>query len=126
MLRSISAQYSETRRGLQETLPASELLVLAGAAANALDGYNQHVSANIRQHKAEYETIITMLTETVKTIGSVIGENVDRLQQMEQQVGSVSEISDIKLLKSRLGDCLAGIKKESVRQRLDAEEATKN
>jgi diguanylate cyclase (GGDEF)-like protein len=109
-----------------ETLPVSEFLVLAGGAAKALDDYNQHTSTNIRQRKLEFETIITMLTETVKAISSVSVDNVERLQQIEQQVGSAIEISDVKVLKSRLGDCLEGIKKEAARQRADAEQATQS
>jgi diguanylate cyclase (GGDEF)-like protein len=86
----------------------------------------QGMADHIVEYDPEFEAIITMLTDTVKAISSLTGDNVDRLQQIEQQVSSVVEISDIKLLKSRLGDCLDGIKKESARQRVDAEQATQS
>ena len=125
--------YSRFRRSIQgisesfnDFLPQSEFFVLAGAAVKSLEDYNQHATAHFGHRKAELETIIKMLSETVGSIGSASDENVARLQQIEQLVSSAKEVSDIKVIKMRLSDCLDGIRNEATRQRTQTEKTTQS
>jgi diguanylate cyclase (GGDEF)-like protein len=108
-------------KSFDESQSKSELLFLAGAAVKALDDYNQHASAHFERRKNELASMIKMLTDTVGTISSAGAENVKRLQEIETQLNSAKETSDITVIKVRLGDCLDGIRQELARQRLENE-----
>jgi diguanylate cyclase (GGDEF)-like protein len=104
-----------------DSLPVSEFLVQAGIAVRALDDYNQITTSHFRLRKTEFNGIIRTLTETVRAIATGSTDNVTRLQEIEKQVLSATEIPDVRVLRARLTDCLESIRKEAERQRADAE-----
>src|ERR1035438_4829883 len=125
-------RYVRFRRGIQtisesfhHSLPKSEFFALAEAAVQSLDEYNQQAGVQSSQRKIELETMIQMLTEAVGSISSAGGENIARLQEIEQLVRSAKEVSDINVVKAHLGDCLEGIRSEAIRQRTETEKTTR-
>ena len=97
--------------------PLSELLVQAGAALRAMEDYNRRTSKVIRRQNTELQHMVSMLTQTVITIGSSGEASVNKLQDIEKSMERARMLEDIQLLKLRLGECLESVREEAQRQK---------
>jgi diguanylate cyclase (GGDEF)-like protein len=104
-----------------EEVPAQELLVAAGAAVQALSDYNQRTTRFIHRQGVELQNMISMLAQTVITIGDVSQRSGQRLMEIEKQMEGASAIEDVQSLKLRLGECLTSLREEAGRQKSDAQ-----
>jgi len=104
---------------MDEEVPAAELLVLAGAAIQALEDYNRRTNLYLRQQAVELQTMVKMLTSTVSAITASGDANVRQLQEIERQVEAANEIEDVRQIKTRLSECLEAIRREAQRQRAE-------
>jgi GGDEF domain-containing protein len=103
--------------------PAAQLLVSIGYVLKALEGYNSRTTGHLRMQGAELHHMIGMLTRTVATLGAGSEEAVTRLNEIEGKIERTSAIEDVRILKLRLGDCLDGIRAESMRQKTESARA---
>ena len=78
--------FQNNMQRIQESAEAEEspdaLLVIAGSAVQALEDYSQQTTSFIRRQGAELQSIISMLTRTVISIGAGSDRSVQRLQEI--------------------------------------------
>jgi GGDEF domain-containing protein len=98
-----------------------ELLVAAGATNQALANYGQRTTRFIRQQGAVLHNIISMLTQTMLSIGAGSESSAEHLRAIEKELAHAVMIEDVQTLKLRLADCLKNLREESARQRAQAQ-----
>ena len=101
---------------------AADLLIAAGSVTHNLEQYNRRISVSVRQHSAELQNIISMLTQAMISVSDSGERSAARLQEIEKQLVSASVVEDVRVLKARLGECLENIREE---RKLQNEQATK-
>lgn len=111
------ADIDEFSKQIGPETPLSELLVQAGAALQAMEDYNRRTSKVIRRQNSELQNMVSMLTQTVITIGSSGEASVNKLQDIEKSIERARMLEDIQLLKLRLGECLESVREEAQRQK---------
>ncbi|MBZ5723632.1 MAG: diguanylate cyclase [Acidobacteriia bacterium] len=121
------AEYRQFRDSIQqisdsvdESLPVAKMLGKAGAALQAMEEYNRRTTQYLFRQSAELQTMVRMLTSTVGSMSAASNENVHRLQKIDAQVSSATEIDDVRMVKVKLYECLDQIRLESERQRIEA------
>jgi GGDEF domain-containing protein len=101
----------------------SEVLVAVGGALRAMEDYNRRTSKFVRRQNAELQNMVSMLTQTVITIGASEETSVSKLQEIEKSIERAQMLEDIQLLKLRLGECLEVVRQEAMRQKTEGEAA---
>jgi GGDEF domain-containing protein len=104
---------------LAKDLTPEELLVHAGSVLQALEEFNRRSAEQHAQHSTELQLMVKMLTSTVGAVSAAGNANISRLSEIEKRVASTRELDDIRMIKSRLSDCLNDIRSEAERQRQD-------
>jgi GGDEF domain-containing protein len=104
-------------------LRPEDLLVVAGTTMRALEEYNQRTSRFIRRQTVELQKMVTMLTETVISLGAGNDQSAGRLQEIEKRLEGASVLDDIQSLKTNLSECLKTVREEAQRQKNDGEKA---
>jgi GGDEF domain-containing protein len=99
----------------------SELLLLVGGAVRAMEDYNQRTSKFVRRQNTELQNMVSMLTQTVISIGDSSEHSVSRLQNIEKALERTCVVEDIQVLKLRLSECLEAVREEAVRQKQDGQ-----
>jgi GGDEF domain-containing protein len=94
-----------------------DYLVQAGALNSSLEDYRRRTAKYFEQRRAEMKNIIHMLTATISAISEASNENLQRLRKIEQDVSDAAQIEDVRLIKSKLGECLEDIRRETERQK---------
>ena len=119
--------YQIFRRDLQEQLEAldagptpAELLLRTGSVLKTLEDYNERTTRHLRMQGAELHHMIAMLTRTVATLGSGSEQSLGRLREIEGQLEKTSAIEDVRILKTRLEECLESIRTETKRQKSES------
>jgi diguanylate cyclase (GGDEF)-like protein len=118
---SFRADFNRIQSKASEETPVQELLVAAGAAVQAFSDHNQRTTRFIHRQGAELQKMISMLAQTVITIGDVSQRSSHRLMEIEKQMEGASAIEDVQSLKLRLGECLTSLREEAGRQKSDAQ-----
>ena len=108
---------------LSPETPVSELLVVVGGALRAMEDYNQRTSTFVRRQNAGLQKMVSMLTQTIISIGSGSEVSVSRLQSIEKSIESTQAVEDIQILKLRLSECLEAVRDEAGRQKKDGQVA---
>jgi GGDEF domain-containing protein len=98
-----------------------ELLVAAGAANQALADYGQRTTRFIRQQGAVLHNMISMLTDTMVSIGAGSESSAQHLQAIEKELSHAVVIEDVQTLKLRMAECLKNLREEVARQRVQAQ-----
>jgi diguanylate cyclase (GGDEF)-like protein len=94
-----------------ETTPG-ELLLIAGRAIKALQEHTARTASLILQQTEELRTIVEMLTRTIEAISAASSKSGGRLVAMQRDLKETSAIDDVRVLKSKISDCLKGIEAE--------------
>ncbi len=125
-----TADHARFRQDIEKCLavlspetPVSELLVVVGGALRAMEEYNQRTSKFVRRQNTVLQKMVSMLTETIITIGSGSELSVSRLQSIEKSIESTQAVEDIQILKLRLSECLEAVRDEAERQKNDSQVA---
>jgi GGDEF domain-containing protein len=108
---------------LSPETPTSELLVVVGGALRAMEDYNQRTSKFVRRQNTELHHMVSMLTQTIITIGSSSEHSIHSLQNIEKSIESTQAVEDIQILKLRLSECLEAVRDEAERQQKDGRDA---
>jgi len=101
--------------------PMSQLLVVVGGALRAMEEYNRRTSKVIHRQNHELQNMVSMLTQTVITIGSSGEASVNKLQDVEKSMEHACKLDDMQLLKLRLGECLEAVREEALRQKTEGQ-----
>ncbi|HEX4592770.1 MAG TPA: diguanylate cyclase [Bryobacteraceae bacterium] len=101
--------------------PMSELLVAVGGALRAMEDYNRRTSKVIHRQNSELQKMVSMLTQTVITIGASGESSVTKLQDIEKSIEHARMLEDMQVLKLRLGECLKAVREEALRQKTDGQ-----
>jgi GGDEF domain-containing protein len=105
----LAAEFTERASG-------GDCLVQAGAAVRALADYTDLANLHVKKTRQEVDHVITLLTQTIAATSSAGSESVLRLQQIEGQVSEAKGVSDLRVLRARLEDCLVSIRQEAKRR----------
>lgn len=111
------ADIERLERSLSGEPSAAQLCFLARSVVKALGEYNQRTTRFVRIHAVELQAMIAMLTETIAAISAANERSVSRLQNIEHEIEKASMIEDFRAVKIRLGECLTGLREETLRQR---------
>ena len=124
------ADHQQFREDIDKTLsilsaqtPVSELLLVVGGALRAMEDYNQRTSKFVHRQNTELQHMVSMLTQTIITIGASSEHSVSRLQSIEKSIESAQAVEDIQILKLRLSECLEEVRDEARRQQRDGRDA---
>lgn len=98
-------------------MPMPELLVVVGAALQAMEDYNRRTTQVIHRQNSELQNMVSMLTQTVITIGASGESSIQKLQEIERSIERVRMLEDMQALKLRLGECLEAVREEALRQK---------
>lgn len=109
---------------LQHDFEMADLLVHAGSALRSLEDYNKRAARYLRSPGADLQAMVKMLADAVAAMSSASEENIRRLREIEVQVVSATQAEDVRLIRVKLSECLAEIRKESERQRTETARAT--
>lgn len=114
---------AKLEQALTPETPMAELLVLVGSAVHAMEDYNQRTSKFVRRQNTELHHMVSMLTQTVISIGDSSAQSVNRLQGIEKAIERTRVVEDIQMLKLQLGECLEAVREEALRQKRDGQSA---
>ena len=107
----------EVSDALVDDIAPADLLVHAGSVLSALESHNRRTTSRLHLQQMELQNMLKMLTSTVGIVSAVSDANVNRLNEIEMQVASASELDDVRMIKGKLSDCLSDIRKEAENQR---------
>lgn len=107
---------------LAEDLNPEDLAGHANAVLRALEEHNRRVTRRQNLQAAELQNMVKMLTSTVGSIVETGNANAHRLGDIEKQVTMLSAMDDIRLIKTKLSECLNDIRGEVDRQRKETSE----
>jgi diguanylate cyclase (GGDEF)-like protein len=99
-----------------EKIHPDDLLVRTGTILKGLEDHTRRTAALQDLQTAELKNMVKMLASTVSGIASASEDKVGTLGEIEKQVAEVSELTDIRVMKARLADCLVEIRNEAQRQ----------
>lgn len=116
-------ELDKSQKTVTPETPLAELLVVAGGVLRTMEEYNQRTSKFVRHQNTELQNMISMLTQTVISIGSSSDRSVSKLQEIDKAIERANQVEDIHVLKHRLGECLEVVREETLRQKKDGESA---
>jgi GGDEF domain-containing protein len=112
--------FDRIQASLGKEASGQELLVATGAANQALADYGQRTTRFIRQQGTLLHNMISMLTQTMVSIGAGSESSAEHLQAIEKELAHAVVIEDVQTLKLRLAECLKNLREEVVRQKAQA------
>ncbi len=111
---------AEVARILQQlpAEPTGKQLLAAAEAIKELAAVHSHsVTGFVHRQGSELQNMISMLTETLKSLGSASEASAKNLETIELQLKRASALEDIHMVRMRLGECLKNVRAEAARQR---------
>ena len=123
----LAAFTNEIRRigdALAQHLPADNLMIVAKAVAQALTTYNEACNKRIARLLAsqgsEVRNILGMLQDAVISIAGENTRSGKRLQEITRELKESVALTDLRVLKGRLTECLKDLREETLQQKADA------
>jgi len=96
--------------------PVSELLALVGRVLRAMEDYNTRTGRFVQQQSADLQQMVSLLIQTLIEAGIAGQQSSSTLQQIEKSLGRIIGNQDIRILRLRMDECLAGIREEAARK----------
>jgi GGDEF domain-containing protein len=106
--------------GLDPDLPAGSLLIQAETALQALAIHNKRIESLLASQGNEVSHILGMLQDTVINIAGENTRSAKRLREITVELEQSGAITDLRVLKGRLTECLKGLREETLQQKADA------
>jgi GGDEF domain-containing protein len=126
-IRGDSADYEKFRKdvasileSLAATPTACEVLVLAGKTVKSLEEYNSRTGKVVEQQRAELQATIAMLTKAMAAVAAGSQTTVGRLEEIERELETASQLEDFQSAKARMAECLHGLRAEIGRQKIES------
>lgn len=111
------ADIGELAKKLENRPSPSDVMVLAGTAIKTLEAYNEDTARFIRSRGVELQAMVSMLAQTVTSISTGSERSASRLETIRKQLEKASMMEDIRNLKAHLGQCLDGLRDETLHRR---------
>jgi diguanylate cyclase (GGDEF)-like protein len=108
---------------LTSDIPASELLVHAGAALHTLEDYNRRTARYLRRPHGEWQAIVAMLTSALAAMSGDSEESARRLREIASVVRSANGLGEVHKIRLQLSECLAETQLEARRRKSEATSA---
>lgn len=108
------------REGTVADLPPESLMDQAEAATRTLTGYNKRIKALLVSQGGEVKHILSLLQATVNNIAGENTRSARRLQEITLELEQSGAITDLRVLKGRLTDCLKDLREETQQQKKEA------
>lgn len=86
-----------------------------------LERHNRSVSNLVHRQGSELQSMVSMLAQTIKSLGSGSEISAKNLDNIAVQLKRSSALEDIYQLRLRLGECLKSVRDEATRQRAESE-----
>jgi GGDEF domain-containing protein len=115
-------QIRQTIEKFEQTTVSHSTLIIAGEAVRSLQIYNQSVERFIRNVGAEKQTIIAEMTEAFLKLAHASELSGQNLRRIEKDLAKACKVQDLRLLKSKMHECLETISQEAARQEERARE----
>jgi GGDEF domain-containing protein len=110
------------RRVVEEMSSNGDILVTTGAAIQTLEHYNRGIERFVRIRNKEYEEMVGMFSKALLEITNAGESATQNLHRIEKDLRGVSQIDDLRELKSKLGESLKALSQESARQKRYSED----
>ena len=91
------------------------------AISQALERHHRSVSNLVQRQGSELQNMISMLAQTIRSLGSASEVSARNLDSIAGQLKQYSALEDIYQLRLRLGECLKNVRDEATRQRTESE-----
>jgi GGDEF domain-containing protein len=95
-----------------------DLLILTGEANRTIQAYNQLAERFMRELSEEKQQAVKLLSQSLLRVCHASERSAQALRQIENQLGSTSQLQDMRELRAKLSDCVAALCLEA-----DAQEA---
>ena len=119
----LSAELERVDASIGEEFTTEKLLAAAGAAIRAIENYNQRTTRLIGRQSLELQKIITMLAESVISIGGSSERSTNALGAIRANLEHARGLEDLQNVKASLGVCLEQVCAESANRREEAKRA---
>jgi GGDEF domain-containing protein len=123
---SFTTDIERMRNRLAPDLAPDNLMVIAEAATQALTTYNKRIGSLLESRRSEVQHILGMLQDTVINIAGENTRSGKRLQEITLELEHSGPITDLRVLKGRLTECLTGLREEMVQQKAQAATTMEN
>jgi GGDEF domain-containing protein len=112
--------------GLTDSCSPEDVLIKIGVVLHALEEYNRRASRTSLSFRNEFRGILSVMTETIASVSASSRTSLEQLQSIEKNLHSATEVVELKLLRNKLVGCLALVRNESGRVRLESEQLVKS
>jgi diguanylate cyclase (GGDEF)-like protein len=92
---------------------------ISEAALHHAEEYSLRISKLARLQGGELQRMVAMLTETVGRLASGNESLILNLQKISKSIEQTREVDDLRLIKTRLADCLECLQQETSRRRTE-------
>jgi GGDEF domain-containing protein len=107
---------------LAATTDESELLIAGGEIIKTLEAYSRSLERFWQIRGRELHSMITLLTHKLVEMADRSEASCRKLMDIEKNLRSASQVDDLRVLRARLEESLAGISQEAQRQATHSEE----
>ena len=114
------AEIRQIGEALEPDLAPGNLLALAEAAVQALAVHNRRIESLLVSQASEVSHILGMLQDTVINIAGETTRSGKRLREITLELEQSGAVTDLRVLKGRLTECLKDLREEALQQRSDA------
>lgn len=97
-----------------------------GRAVRLLETYNRRAQASADAHRKELHSILSLLIDTVAFLSTSSKTSIEQLSSIEENLTSVSNVTELKIIRSKLVACLTMVRTESTRLKLRSEMRVKD
>ncbi len=111
------SQIGDLNRRFVGTDDEAELLMIAGAARQALRLYETETNAYWANRTAELQTIAATSTRALRDFSQRHSEATACLTQLEASLVSLSRVEDLRAARQQLEECIATLRTENQRQK---------
>jgi GGDEF domain-containing protein len=119
---SFREKMKEASDTLIDTINPSDLLVRSGWVLNELEQHTRRGEKVHRLQNAELQNMVKMMAAALSTVSATSKVNISKLSEIAKNVGVASELNDVRLIKSKLSECLIDIQEEAKRQQTEIAE----
>lgn len=104
-------------RQVAEPQSPMAFLAIGSDAVDALEAYNQSTTEYLRQEREQFQSIVSMLTDTVAELSGQTDTQVARLQAIERNLESASGLNDVRAVRANLQNCLVALREAAAHER---------
>jgi diguanylate cyclase (GGDEF)-like protein len=119
---SFREKMKDASDALIDTVNPSDLLVRSGWVLNELEQHTRRGDRVHRLQNTELQNMVKMMASALSNISATSKVNISKLSDIAKNVGVASELNDVRLIKSKLSECLIDIQEEAKRQETEIAE----